>query len=167
MEDKEDSKNFKIGEREGFMKLFDFIFSKRINRQPTELGVRNYDISHSSGNPKNVINIRLHPKFTSITQEEIDDIHARGKITQAEKVKEWESLDICAPGDNMGSASWRCRKYHYDCHDCLVAYSSVSKEFYSSQENFKLIHFQLPNQEVGSQLQESNSCKKRSLTKKS
>lgn len=167
MEDKEDSNNFKVEKREDFMKLFDFIFRKRINRQPTELEVKNYDICHSSGNPKDVINIRQHPKFTPITQEEIDDIHARGKITQAEKVKEWESLDICPPGDNMGSASWRCRKYHYDCHDCLVAYSCMSKEFYSSLEDFKLVHSQLPNQEVGSQLQESNSCKKRILTKKS
>lgn len=34
-----------------------------------------------------------------LTKEQIDEIHSRGKITPEEMVKEWESLDLCAPGD--------------------------------------------------------------------
>ena len=61
----------------------------------------------------------INPVFKKLTQEEIDNIHPRGKITPAEKVKEWEGMDLCAPGDAIGSATWRCRKFHHNCHDCL------------------------------------------------
>ena len=36
------------------------------------------------------IPIYIKPKFKPLTQEQIDDIHLRGKITPKEKVKEWE-----------------------------------------------------------------------------
>ena len=39
----------------------------------------------------------VKPQFVELTQEEIDDIHSRGRITPAEKVKEWEDMDLCAP----------------------------------------------------------------------
>lgn len=65
----------------------------------------------------------VRPTFKHLTQEQIDDIHARGKITPAEIVKEWEGMDLCAPGDAIGSAAWRCEKFH-NCHDCLVDYAN-------------------------------------------
>jgi hypothetical protein len=68
------------------------------------------------------------PKFDELSKEEIDAIHARGNITQKEKVKEWEGFDLCAPGDAAGSASWRCEKFG-NCHDCLVDYSKMRKEY--------------------------------------
>lgn len=69
------------------------------------------------------------PEFTKLTEEEIKDIHSRGKLTQEEKVEEWESMTLCAPGDAIGSAGWRCKKFNYDCHDCLVEYSLSQTEY--------------------------------------
>ena len=70
------------------------------------------------------------PKFKELTREQIKDIHARGKITPQEKVKEWEGMDLCAPGDAIGSAAWRCRKFK-NCHDCLVDYANQHDEYTS------------------------------------
>ena len=70
------------------------------------------------------------PKFKELTKEQIDDIHARGKITPQEQVKEWEGMDLCAPGDAIGSAAWRCRKFK-NCHDCLVDYANQHEEYTS------------------------------------
>lgn len=78
-----------------------------------------------------------HPKFKELTQEQIDDIHNRGMITPAEKVKEWESWDLCAPGDAIGSAAWRCRKFD-NCHDCLVDYANNKEEYTSIYEIMKV-----------------------------
>ena len=71
------------------------------------------------------------PFLIPLTQEEIDDIHSRGKITPAEMLKEWEDMDLCAPGDAIGSASWRCKKYHHNCHDCLIDYANQKREYTS------------------------------------
>lgn len=73
----------------------------------------------------------VRPAFKHLTQKQIDDIHARGKITPAEKVKEWEGMELCAPGDAIGSATWRCRKFHHNCHDCLVDYANEHDEYTS------------------------------------
>lgn len=72
----------------------------------------------------------VRPQFKKLTQEQIDDIHARGKITPAEQVKEWEGMDLCAPGDAIGSAAWRCRKFE-NCYDCLVDYANQHDEYTS------------------------------------
>ena len=72
----------------------------------------------------------VKPKFKELTREQIKDIHARGKITPQEKVKEWEGMDLCAPGDAIGSAAWRCRKFK-NCHDCLVDYANQNEEYTS------------------------------------
>ena len=78
----------------------------------------------------------VKPCFKELTQEQIDDIHAIGKITPAEKVKEWEDMDLCAPGDAIGSAAWRCRKFK-NCHDCLVDYAKLD-EYTSFYDTLKL-----------------------------
>lgn len=70
--------------------------------------------------------IYVRPVFVPLTQEEIDAIHARGHITQEEKVKEWEGMGLCAPGD-----AWRCKKFHHNCHDCLIDYSLSKLEYES------------------------------------
>lgn len=72
----------------------------------------------------------VKPKFKELTKEQIDDIHVRGKITPQEQVKEWEGMDLCAPGDAIGSAAWRCRKFK-NCHDCLVDYANQYDEYTS------------------------------------
>ena len=39
-------------------------------------------------------------------------------------------MDLCAPGDAIGSAAWRCRKFK-NCHDCLVDYANKHDEYVS------------------------------------
>lgn len=85
----------------------------------------------------------IKPVLKQLTKEQIDDIHKRGKITPAEVVKEWEAMDLCAPGDAIGSAAWRCKKFNHNCHDCLVDYANERDEHTSfftalKQCNFKL-----------------------------
>ena len=62
-------------------------------------------------------------------------------------VKEWEGMDLCAPGDAIGSAAWRCKKFH-NCHDCLVDYANEHDEYTSFCEVMKLCSpFRLRNED--------------------
>lgn len=79
---------------------------------------------------------KIH-KTKPLTEEQIADIHARGKITPAEKVKELEDLGMCI-GDYAGSAAWRCRKFG-NCHDCLVDYANTQDEHTSFFDEIKII----------------------------
>lgn len=78
------------------------------------------------------------PRLKELTEEQITDIHARGKITPAEKLKEWEGAGLCAPGDAIGSAAWRCHKFK-NCHDCLVDYANAQDEYTSFYDDIKII----------------------------
>ena len=66
--------------------------------------------------------------YQSYTQEKIDEIHSRGKITPYEKVEEWESQGLCACGDAMGSAADRCSMF-LNCHECLLEFASHTSEY--------------------------------------
>lgn len=68
-----------------------------------------------------------HPHFEALSQEKIDEIHKKGKLTPEESYNDWISY-ICAPGDGGGSAAWRCEKYG-NCRDCLVAYAMEREEW--------------------------------------
>lgn len=81
----------------------------------------------------------IKPKLKELSEEEIEEIHSKGLITPAEKVKEWEDLDLCAPGDFVGSAAWRCKKFHHNCHDCLVDYANGNDEYISFYDNLKIV----------------------------
>lgn len=87
----------------------------------------------------------MKPQLKSLTAEQIEDIHSRGKITPAEKVNEWERMDLCAPGDAIGSAAWRCRKFRHCCHDCLVDYANELDEYTSIFENMKIVNPEIHN----------------------
>ncbi len=78
-----------------------------------------------------ITNLKYQVKNNNLylTQEQIDDIHQRGKITPLEKVKEWEMFDLCAPGDAIGSAKYRCHYFKGNCHDCLLEYASQRTEY--------------------------------------
>ena len=80
------------------------------------------------------------PQIKYLTIEQIERIHSQGKLTPAEKVEEWESQDLCAPGDAIGTASDRCKKYHHNCHDCLVDYANQSIEYTSTYDEFKIVN---------------------------
>lgn len=75
------------------------------------------------------------PQLKELTEEQIADIHARGKITPAEKLKEWEGIGLCAPGDAIGGTAWRCHKFRHNCHDCLVDYANEHDEYTSIYDN--------------------------------
>ncbi len=75
-----------------------------------------------------IVNKATEEFYNSITQEQIDDIHSRGKLTPKERVKEYESFDLCAPGNAIGSASDRCH-FFGNCHDCLLEYVSHKNEY--------------------------------------
>lgn len=69
-----------------------------------------------------------HYHFDILSQNKIDEIHKRGNLTPEEKYKEWVSHGLCAPGDGMGGATWRCLKYG-NCTDCLIAYAMEREEW--------------------------------------
>ena len=68
----------------------------------------------------------VKPQFTPLTQEEIDDIHRRGYITQEEACKEWAELGLCRPGNSGYNP--RCKQFNHNCDDCSIDYSLSSKE---------------------------------------
>lgn len=72
----------------------------------------------------------VKPQLKPLTAEQIAEIHSRGKITPAEQLAEWESWGLCAPGDAIGSAAWRCRKFR-NCHDCLIDFVNEHDEYTS------------------------------------
>lgn len=71
---------------------------------------------------------KLQYDIKNLSQDEINSIHQKGKLTQLEKVKEWESYDLCAPGDAIGSAAERCAYFGYNCHECLLEFASHEVE---------------------------------------
>lgn len=109
--------------------LFVYILDKK-NTKKQEIITQETEKIEESGYVK--------PQFKELTQEQIGDIHARGKITPEEKVKEWEGMDLCAPGDTIGSAAWRCRKFK-NCHDCLVDYANQHDEYTSFFDILKIV----------------------------
>ena len=70
---------------------------------------------------------RINSLKEKLTPKKIEEIHSRGNITFLEKVEEWESMDLCAPGDAIGSATYRCNTFH-DCHKCLLDLASHQLE---------------------------------------
>lgn len=72
------------------------------------------------------------PILPELTQEEIDDIHSRGKITAAEMIEDCEWINLCAPEvAALGSSTERCKMFQHNCHDCLVDFVKDNKEYYS------------------------------------
>lgn len=89
-----------------------------------------------------IIKQRVKEFYDIFNEEKIDEIHAKGKITPMEKVTEYESLDLCAPGDAMGSARNRC-EFFSDCHECLLEYVSHSQEY--DRIDLKLVNCDIDN----------------------
>lgn len=86
--------------------------------------------------------IKMYKMNRQLTQEEIDEIHSKGKITPLEKVEEWESFGLCAPGNAISSAKDRCSVFG-NCHDCLVEYASSYKEF--DKTELQLVNIEQPS----------------------
>ena len=73
------------------------------------------------------------------TEEKVKEIHARGNKTALEQVEEWESYDLCAPGDAIGSTKNRCHTY-INCHACLLEYASHKLEY--PKMDLKIINYE-------------------------
>ena len=66
--------------------------------------------------------------YNSITQEQIDEIHAKGKLTPLEIVQLWESYDLCVEGNKTVLSKNRCKCFNQNCHECLMETASHKLE---------------------------------------
>lgn len=117
-----------------FVPALAFIGLKEINKQDEKKELTDNNYERNKGLIENAYEVH---KTKTLTEEQIADIHARGKITPSEKVKELEGLGMCI-GDYAGSTAWRCHKFG-NCHDCLVDYANTKDEHTSFFEDLKII----------------------------
>lgn len=83
---------------------------------------------------KMIIKLRMN---TDLTQEQIDEIHKEDLITPKEKIKEWETLDLCAPKTIVGANSDRCSNFN-NCHECLVNYANIKHAYKKEEKQLEL-----------------------------
>ena len=72
-----------------------------------------------------------------LSNEEIEEIHKRGHLTPEDKANEWMRMDLCAPGDAIGSGANRCYYFDFDCYECLLDLASIQKEHESFNYTLK------------------------------
>ena len=75
-----------------------------------------------------IVKKKMNDFYNSITQEQIDEIHSKGKITPLEAVELWESFDLCIEGSKSVFSKSRCNYFGYNCHDCLMESASHKLE---------------------------------------
>ena len=66
-----------------------------------------------------------HPQFKLLTEEEIENIHKKGKLASTEKFYEWSRLNYCPASDGYDV---RCKDYE-TCRDCTVAWVNEKDEW--------------------------------------
>jgi len=76
--------------------------------------------------------------YKSFTQEQIDDIHSRGKLTPREFVQQCFSFGVCAPRKTVENENSRC-KFFPSCYTCLLEYATHKNEY--SPIHFESISF--------------------------
>ncbi len=74
--------------------------------------------------------------YNSITREQINKIHSKGKLTPLEAVQLWESLDLCIEGSKLVFSKSRCKYFKYNCHECLM--ETASHQLEHDKINFSL-----------------------------
>ena len=82
-----------------------------------------------------------HPQLKLLTEEEIEKIHKKGKLTSTEKFHEWKRLNYCPGSIN---SDFRC-VYYDTCRDCTVAWAN-EKEEWDEMKNIP-VGFVKPNNE--------------------
>jgi hypothetical protein len=75
-----------------------------------------------------IIKKKINDFYNSITEEQINEIHAKGKLTPLEAVQMWESLDLCIEGNKSLLCKNRCEYFNKNCHDCLMEKASHKLE---------------------------------------
>lgn len=75
-----------------------------------------------------IVKKQINNFYNSITQEQIDEIHAKGKLTPLEIVQLWESYDLCVEGNKTVLSKNRCKYFNQNCHECLMETASHKLE---------------------------------------
>ena len=66
------------------------------------------------------------------SEQEIKEIHQRGRLIPFEKAEEWGQLGICAPKKEEGSHKERCHQFD-SCFECLLDYA-YNKDDHQKEE---------------------------------
>ena len=85
-----------------------------------------------------IVKKKVSDFYASITQEQIDEIHAKGKLTPLEVVQLWESHDLCVEGNKTISSKNRCKYFIQDCHECLM--ETASHKLEHDNIDFKIVN---------------------------
>mgnify|MGYP004458075897 FL=1 len=75
-----------------------------------------------------IVKKKVNDFYCSITQEQIDEIHSKGKLTPLEIVELWESYDLCVEGNKTTFSNNRCQYFNQNCHECLMETASHELE---------------------------------------
>lgn len=75
-----------------------------------------------------IVKKKVNDFYSSISQEQIDEIHSKGKLTPLEIVQLWEAHDLCIEGNETIPSKNRCRYFNQDCHECLKETASHKLE---------------------------------------
>lgn len=75
-----------------------------------------------------IVRKKMNEFYSSITQEQIDEIHLKGKLTPLEAVQMWESFDLCIEGSKSIFSKSRCQYFEQNCHECLMESASHKLE---------------------------------------
>lgn len=67
-----------------------------------------------------IVKKKVHDFYNSITQKQIDEIHAKGKLTPLEAVQLWEFHDLCVESRKSILSKNRCEYFNENCHECLM-----------------------------------------------
>jgi hypothetical protein len=94
-----------------------------------------------------IVKKKINDFYNSITQEQIDEIHAKGKLTPLEVVQMWESFDLCIEGSKSILSKSRCQYFEQNCHECLMA--SASHKLEHDSIDFELSNSIKEEQESG------------------
>ena len=84
-----------------------------------------------------IVKKKVNDFYASITQEQIDEIHAKGKLTPLEVVQLWESHDLCIEGNKTISSKNRCKYFNQNCHECLM--ETASHKLEHNNIDFKIV----------------------------
>lgn len=85
-----------------------------------------------------IVKKKVNDFYNSISQEQIDEIHAKGKLTPLEVVQLWESYDLCVEGNKSILSKNRCRYFNYNCHECLM--ETASHKLEHDDIDFKVVN---------------------------
>lgn len=85
-----------------------------------------------------IVKKKVNDFYSSISQEQIDEIHAKGKLTPLEVVQLWESYDLCVEGNKSILSKNRCRYFNHNCHECLM--ETASHRLEHDNIDFKVVN---------------------------